>query len=153
GAVYDIHGNLPALEAVLHGIRGAAVDLIVVTSYPQAEDFAACSVLQPPSANETLAVPSNTEIGSSAWRAGKLLEGREVAVDRFVAVLTEMSHYSPLRAGQTPPGEHFEQRPRGRSSGSGRSPLILMAKMVVESGHSRPRGCGVENPLAQASRA
>jgi len=29
-AIYDIHGNLPALEAVLHDIRAAAVDLIVV---------------------------------------------------------------------------------------------------------------------------
>lgn len=29
-AVYDIHGNLPALEAVLHEIREAAVDLIVI---------------------------------------------------------------------------------------------------------------------------
>lgn len=29
-AVYDIHGNLPALEAVLEEIRAAAVDLIVV---------------------------------------------------------------------------------------------------------------------------
>ena len=29
-AIYDIHGNLPALEAVLHEIRAAAVDAIVV---------------------------------------------------------------------------------------------------------------------------
>ena len=29
-AVYDIHGNLPALEAVLHDVRRAGVDLIVV---------------------------------------------------------------------------------------------------------------------------
>ena len=29
-AIYDIHGNLPALEAVLDEIRGAAVDQIVV---------------------------------------------------------------------------------------------------------------------------
>jgi putative phosphoesterase len=29
-AVYDIHGNLPALEAVLHDIRQAEVELIVV---------------------------------------------------------------------------------------------------------------------------
>ena len=29
-ALYDIHGNLPALEAVLQDIRHAAVDLIVV---------------------------------------------------------------------------------------------------------------------------
>jgi len=29
-AIYDIHGNLPALEAVLHAIRTAGVDLIFV---------------------------------------------------------------------------------------------------------------------------
>lgn len=29
-AIYDIHGNLPALEAVLHDIRQADVDLVVV---------------------------------------------------------------------------------------------------------------------------
>lgn len=29
-AIYDIHGNLPALEAVLHDIRHAAVDQVVV---------------------------------------------------------------------------------------------------------------------------
>lgn len=29
-ALYDIHGNLPALEAVLHEVRNAAVDQIVV---------------------------------------------------------------------------------------------------------------------------
>src|ERR1039457_3649267 len=29
-AIYDIHGNLPALEAVLQAIRTAGVDLIVV---------------------------------------------------------------------------------------------------------------------------
>jgi Icc-related predicted phosphoesterase len=29
-AIYDIHGNLPALEAVLEDIRQAAVDLVVV---------------------------------------------------------------------------------------------------------------------------
>jgi predicted phosphodiesterase len=29
-ALYDIHGNLPALEAVLHEVRAASVDRIVV---------------------------------------------------------------------------------------------------------------------------
>ena len=29
-AIYDIHGNLPALEAVFREIRAAGVDLIVV---------------------------------------------------------------------------------------------------------------------------
>ena len=29
-AIYDIHGNLPALEAVLEDIRHAGVDRIVV---------------------------------------------------------------------------------------------------------------------------
>lgn len=29
-ALYDIHGNLPALEAVLHDVHQAKVDLIVV---------------------------------------------------------------------------------------------------------------------------
>ena len=29
-AIYDIHGNLPALEAVLEEIRRAAVDRVVV---------------------------------------------------------------------------------------------------------------------------
>ena len=29
-AIYDVHGNLPALEAVLAEVRQAAVDLVVV---------------------------------------------------------------------------------------------------------------------------
>jgi hypothetical protein len=29
-ALYDIHGNLPALEAVLEEVRGARVDRVVV---------------------------------------------------------------------------------------------------------------------------
>lgn len=29
-ALFDIHGNLPALEAVLHDVRQAGVDLVVV---------------------------------------------------------------------------------------------------------------------------
>jgi putative phosphoesterase len=29
-AIYDIHGNLPALEAVLQEVRGAGVDLVVI---------------------------------------------------------------------------------------------------------------------------
>ena len=29
-ALYDIHGNLPALEAVLEDVRHASVDLVVV---------------------------------------------------------------------------------------------------------------------------
>lgn len=29
-ALYDIHGNLPALEAALEEVRQAAVDLVVV---------------------------------------------------------------------------------------------------------------------------
>jgi Icc-related predicted phosphoesterase len=29
-AIYDIHGNLPALEAVLHEIRNAGVEVVIV---------------------------------------------------------------------------------------------------------------------------
>jgi len=78
-AIYDIHANLPALEAVLQEVLQADVDQIVVggdvvpgpmpsetiqclldldlprgTKYPQAQDFAASNVLQPPSERETL---------------------------------------------------------------------------------------------------
>ena len=98
-ALYDIHGNLPALEAVLREVRAAGVERIVVggdvipgplpreilaalrelgipvlylsgdgerevltraaeriraTSYPQAEEFAARNILQPPSESEML---------------------------------------------------------------------------------------------------
>jgi hypothetical protein len=33
GALYDIHGNLPALEAVLRDVREARVDRVVVVRY------------------------------------------------------------------------------------------------------------------------
>ena len=50
-AIYDIHGNLPALDAVLAEIRRVGVDRVVVggdvvpgpirdSDYPQADDFA-----------------------------------------------------------------------------------------------------------------
>ena len=47
-ALYDIHGNLPAcyLQAALARIRQ--------TAYPQAEEFAARNVIQPPSMEEML---------------------------------------------------------------------------------------------------
>jgi hypothetical protein len=44
-AIYDIHGNLPALEAVLR----------------QARDFAAHNILQPPSEAEALDVFTRME--------------------------------------------------------------------------------------------
>jgi hypothetical protein len=53
-ALYDIHANLPALEAVLDDVRKAGVNLVVVmprraTGYPQAVEFAAQNILHPPS--------------------------------------------------------------------------------------------------------
>ena len=51
-AIYDIHGNLPALDAVLEEIRAAATDLIVVGG----------DVLPGPMPVETLARLSSLEI-------------------------------------------------------------------------------------------
>jgi hypothetical protein len=53
-AIYDIHGNLPALE------RAAA--LIRATSYPQAEEFADRNVLSPPSEKEILDAYTRVEL-------------------------------------------------------------------------------------------
>lgn len=113
-ALYDIHGNLPALEAVLQEIRQAEADQVVVggnvipgpmpretlaclrdldipvpigfylgptfsygalltisrkpprrirgTKYPQAEEFAARNVLQPPSEGEVLEAFTRAEL-------------------------------------------------------------------------------------------
>lgn len=47
-ALYDIHGNLPALEAVLQAIGEAGVETGSVPDYPQAGEFAADNVLCPP---------------------------------------------------------------------------------------------------------
>lgn len=85
-ALYDIHGNLPALDTALEEIRRADVDRIVVggevvpgpmpretiarlldletpvdrrTRYPQAQAFAERNVLQPPSEEEMLAAFSS----------------------------------------------------------------------------------------------
>jgi hypothetical protein len=49
-AIYDIHGNLPALEAVLLDIRELKVDRL----NPQAQEFAANYLLRPPSEGEML---------------------------------------------------------------------------------------------------
>ena len=51
-ALYDIHGNLPALEAVLAEVRGADVDLVVVGG----------DVLPGPMPRETLACLDGLEI-------------------------------------------------------------------------------------------
>jgi hypothetical protein len=71
-AIYDIHGNRPALEAVLDDVRRADVDRVVVgakaaerirdTQYPDAETFAARNVLQPPSEAATLTAFARAEV-------------------------------------------------------------------------------------------
>jgi hypothetical protein len=64
-ALYDIHGNLPALEAVLRDVQlrsCRAADRIRTTSYPEARQFVARSVLRPPSEDEMLAVFARAEI-------------------------------------------------------------------------------------------
>ena len=64
-ALYDIHGNLPALEAVLADPRLAGADVIVsdveeaaaairASGYPDAGDHAS-QLLDPPSADEVSA--------------------------------------------------------------------------------------------------
>src|SRR4051794_22426905 len=73
-AIYDIHGNLPALEAVLEEIRQAAVDHIVVGG----------DVVPGPMPRETLArlldlevpvqfIQGNGEVAVLAQRAGTAL--------------------------------------------------------------------------------
>ncbi len=51
-ALYDIHANLPALEAVLEEVRAAAVDLVVVGG----------DVLPGPMPHETLARILNFDV-------------------------------------------------------------------------------------------
>ncbi len=91
-AIYDIHANLPAFEAVLQDIRQAevepgaywlllgpgvlfrhtpydlakAADRIRGTKYPQADAFAARNILQPPSEREMLEAFSRAELKSSS---------------------------------------------------------------------------------------
>ena len=70
-AIYNIHGNLPALEAVLKDIRQLEVAQIIVggdvlpghnrlLAGPQ--DFAVLNILQPPAQGEMLAAFSRGEI-------------------------------------------------------------------------------------------
>lgn len=72
-AIYDIHGNLPALEAVCAEIRRSRVERVDVqlrhtaydlpdaadrmrrSGYPMAEDFAANNILRPPTEEAMLA--------------------------------------------------------------------------------------------------
>ena len=76
-ALYDIHGNAPALEAVLAEVRAAGNELIVVggdvvpgpmptESYPQAAEFASGNVLAPPSEATMLAACERIAIMSPA---------------------------------------------------------------------------------------
>jgi predicted phosphodiesterase len=75
-AIYDIHGNLPALEAVLDDIRRAGVDLIVVGG----------DVLPGPMPVETLDCLNQLEIpavfirGNGEREVLALLDGRSTAV-------------------------------------------------------------------------
>jgi predicted phosphodiesterase len=75
-AIYDIHGNLPALEAVLEDIRGANVDYIVVGGDvlpgPMPTETLAClreldipvSYIQGNGDREVLALLAGTETGT-----------------------------------------------------------------------------------------
>ena len=53
-ALYDIHGNLPALEQAARRLRA--------TSYPNAEEFAATNVLQPPPEAQILGAFAHAEL-------------------------------------------------------------------------------------------
>lgn len=66
-ALYDIHGNLPALEAVLREVREAAVDRIVVGGDvfpgPMCGEALDCLLaLRPPSEEEMLALFARSEL-------------------------------------------------------------------------------------------
>jgi len=61
-AIYDIHGNLPALEGVLDEIHEAAADRIRAIGYPPAEEFAAVNVLKPPTEAAMLEAFSRVEL-------------------------------------------------------------------------------------------
>jgi diadenosine tetraphosphatase ApaH/serine/threonine PP2A family protein phosphatase len=75
-AIYDIHGNLPALVAVLHEIRAAGADLIVVGG----------DVLPGPMPSETLAcllglnVPTSFIRGNGESAVLAELAGREISL-------------------------------------------------------------------------
>jgi hypothetical protein len=60
--IYDIHGNLPALEAVLGEIRPNAAERIRGTPYPQAQESAAQNVLQPSSDADMLEAFAKAEL-------------------------------------------------------------------------------------------
>src|SRR3954470_22686939 len=91
-ALYDIHGNLPALEAVLHDISQADVDLLVVggdvVSGPMPRETLACLLdlalpiqfVQGNADREVLARMAGTTVGAvphhvqelTRWVAGQL---------------------------------------------------------------------------------
>ena len=70
-ALYDIHGNLPALDAVLAEVRAAGVDRIVVGG----------DVLPGPMPRETLAASDGTDSSDdSSDSAGAASEGGECSI-------------------------------------------------------------------------
>lgn len=63
-ALYDIHGNLPALEAVLderYDVETAA-ERIRTTNFPTAEEFASVNVLHPPTEAAMLDAYAKSEL-------------------------------------------------------------------------------------------
>ena len=53
GALYDIHGNLPALDAGLAAVTRAAAADVRRTSFPKAEEFASVYIQKPPDMLDT----------------------------------------------------------------------------------------------------
>jgi putative phosphoesterase len=82
-AIYDIHGNLPALQAVLEDIRRAGVDVVVVGG----------DVVPGPMPRETIAFLSSLNIAT-----------RAIYGNGEIAVLAEM-------AGRNPSGVPEQYRP------------------------------------------
>jgi len=61
-ALYDIHGNPSALEAVIEDALAARVR---ATDYPLAEEFVRQNVLEPPSESDMLELFRHSEVGGS----------------------------------------------------------------------------------------
>jgi putative phosphoesterase len=87
-ALYDIHGNLPALEAVVHELAGQQVDAVVVGGDVVAGPFpdevlALLDALEPPvhfirgNADRELAVDSNAPEPWRTWLSDRLTPLRE----------------------------------------------------------------------------
>src|SRR5437879_1806829 len=90
-AIYDIHGNLPALEAVLHDVRQAGVDRVVVGG----------DVVPGPMPRETIAQLRNLDISAEFIQGnGEVAVLEQMAGREPRAVPEKFQHIIRWTAGQ-----------------------------------------------------